>query len=237
MSGRLEAHGIERPPMLKPATLSVQAGEIVGLVGPNGSGKTTLLRAIVGLTRGSGAVSCDGRDLRTLGRNEQARRIAYLPAIRRVGWPMLARDLVALGLLPFGGGSAEAVDAALEAVDALAFADRPMDRLSTGEAARVLLARTLVGRPGYLLLDEPIANLDARHQLSIMEMLRREAARGAGLLVVLHDLPLAERFCDRLVLLDSGEIIAAGAPRDVLTADRLATVFGIRRGSDGWEAA
>lgn len=148
---------------------------------------------------------------------------------------MRVSDVVALGLMPLGGGDTAAIDHALTLADAGDFTDRRIDRLSTGERARVLLARALVARPDYLLLDEPTANLDAHHQLTILDVLRAEAARGAGVLVTLHDLSLAERWCDRLLLLDAGRLVAEGAPDTVLTDDRLRSIFHVRRGSQGWE--
>lgn len=234
MSG-LVASGIARLPMLQPASLAVRPGEVVGLIGPNGSGKTTLLRALASLSAGPGDLSLDGVAVRSLAPPVRARRIAYLPAEREAGWPMRVRDVVALGLMPLGGADDEAVDRALALADVTIFADRSVDRLSTGERARVLLARALAGRPDYLLLDEPTANLDAHHQLAILDVLRREAARGAGVLVTLHDLALAERWCDRLLLLDDGRLVAEGSAADVLTESRLGAIFHVRRGESGWE--
>ena len=235
MTAGLAATAIARLPMLQPVSLAIRPGEVVGLIGPNGSGKTTLLRALAALTAGPGATTLDAVPLPRISAGMRARRIAYLPAEREAGWPMRARDVVALGLMPFGGGDAAAVERALALTDALVFADRRVDRLSTGERARVLLARALAGRPDYLLLDEPTANLDAHHQLAILDALRSEAARGAGVLVTLHDLALAEFWCDRLLLLDGGHLVAEGAPADVLTEERLRNVFHVRRGARGWE--
>jgi len=231
----LVATGIARLPMLQPISLALRPGEVVGLIGPNGSGKTTLLRALASLTAGPGEVVLDGVTVRSLPAAVRAHRIAYLPAEREAGWPMRVRDIVTLGLMPFGGADDAAIDRALALADVTALEDRSVDRLSTGERARVLLARALVGQPDYLLLDEPTANLDAHHQLAILDTLRSEATRGAAVLVTLHDLSLAERWCDRLLLLDGGRLIAEGSASEVLTESRLGAIFHVRRGESGWE--
>jgi iron complex transport system ATP-binding protein len=164
------------------------------------------------------------------------RTLAWLPADRDVAWPMRAADLVQLGLGPGAARDDAAITAALIAVDAEAFADRRVDTLSTGERARVLLARALVARPRWLLLDEPVANLDPFHRLGIMALLGRLAATGTGVIIALHDLDLARRHCDRLLLLDMGALVATGTPAAVLGPAHLAAVFRIRTGPDGWEA-
>jgi iron complex transport system ATP-binding protein len=235
VSAALAAEALARPPMLAPTSFELRPGEVVGLIGPNGSGKTTLLRALAGLTAGPGRTLLDAHPLVEIAASVRARRLAYLPAEREAGWPMRARDVVALGRMPFGGADDGAIDRALGLTDALAFADRRVDLLSTGERARVLLARALAGQPDWLLLDEPTANLDAHHQIAILDVLRGEAARGAGVLVTLHDLVLAERWCDRLLLLDGGKLVADGTPAEVLTPERLRDSFHVRRGESGWE--
>jgi len=228
----LAAQDLSRPPGLAAATLALRPGEITALIGPNGAGKTTLLRALAGLTAGPGRVTLDGHELAALSPDARARRLAWLPAERDVGWPLAAREVVALGLP--GRRDDAAIDRALAKTDTAVFADRRIDRLSTGERARVLLARALVAGPDWLLLDEPIANLDLRHQLDLLDLLRSEAARGAGVVLSLHDLALAGAACDRLVLIDAGRIVADGAPAAVLTPDVLATVFGVARTPGGW---
>jgi iron complex transport system ATP-binding protein len=232
VSGLL-ASGLERPPMLKRCDLALSAGALVGLVGPNGAGKTTLLRALAGLSAGPGVVSVGGAALSPAVR---VRRLAWLPADRDVAWPLSGRDLVQLGLGPGAARDDAAAMLALAAADASAFADRRVDTLSTGERARVLLARALVARPDWLLLDEPVANLDPWHRLDIMALLAREAARGAGVVVALHDLDLAAR-CDRVLLMHEGAVVGDGPPGKVLAEAPLAAIFGIRRGSSGWEQA
>jgi iron complex transport system ATP-binding protein len=225
----LEAIDIARPPMLAPLTLTLAPGQVIGVIGPNGAGKTTLLRALAGLSAGPGTVRLDGAPL-----VPDPRRLAWLPATRDIGWPIAAAALVQLGLGPAAPPDLDAVAAALAACDATALAARPISQLSTGERARVLLARALVARPAWLLLDEPIANLDPGHRIDVMARLRAEAARGAGVLVALHDLDLARQWCDRLLLLDGGRLVADGPPDQVLDTGRLASVFGIAAGRNGW---
>lgn len=228
MSG-LVARGIARPHLKDHLDIAVAPGEIVGLIGPNGSGKTTLLRALAGLTAGDGSIALGDKALDAMTLSKRARRIAYMPAGRRVDWPMRADDIVALS----GAGEVAVADA-LARVGMEAFASRRVDTLSTGERARVLLARVLAGRADWLLLDEPTANLDPGHELDVLALLRAEAARGAGVLASFHNLTLAEAHCDRCVLMADGRIVAEGAPAAVLTEANLAAVYGIARDGAGW---
>jgi iron complex transport system ATP-binding protein len=227
----LEAVNLSRPPMLEPLTLALRPGAVTGVIGPNGAGKTTLLKALAGLSAGPGAVLLDGTAF-----TPHPRRLAWLPASRDAVWPMTAQTLVALGLGPGAPPEPQAVMPALSACDAAALAGRPVNQLSTGERARVLLARALVARPAWLLLDEPIANLDPGHRLDVMDLLAREAARGAGVVLALHDLDLAAR-CDRLLLINKGQLAADGTPAEVLDSTRLASIFGVLRGPQGWQRA
>jgi len=217
------------------ASLHISGGELVGLIGPNGAGKSTLLRAILGITeKSAGDIMLDGKDFLALPGSERARAVAFLPQERRVEWRLPAHDIVMLGRYPhqtgFGGPTPEdraAVDRALEAVDGNGLRDRPVAVLSGGERTRILLARALAVEAPLLLVDEPIAALDPYHQLHVMEILRERARNGCGVLAVIHDLALAVRFMDRLVLMDSGRIVADAAPASVLTPERLATVYRI----------
>ncbi|TMJ16124.1 MAG: ABC transporter ATP-binding protein [Alphaproteobacteria bacterium] len=227
MSALVTARGLALAKRLAPLDLELRAGELACLIGPNGSGKTSLLHAVAGIGSPSGEVRIDGTDPWRVGPQGL---LSYLPATREVSWPMLARDVVALG-----GASAAEVGEAIALLDLDALAGRRMDRLSTGERSRVLIARALAGRPKLLLLDEPTANLDPLWQLKLMGTLRRLASDGRALLVAMHDLDLAGRFADRLILMDSGRVAADGAPREVLI--EVERVFGIRRGPEGWTAA
>ncbi|WP_375196730.1 ABC transporter ATP-binding protein [Sphingobium sp.] len=215
--------------------LALEPGQLVGIIGPNGAGKSTLIRAMLGLVkRESGSVLIDGADSSRFTRREIAKRIAYLPQGQTLHWPLAVERLVALGRMPHLGPlsrlSAEdeaRVDAALKRADVLHLKGRVATELSGGERARVLLARALaVGAPA-LIADEPLAALDPGHQIDVMDLLKLEAAAGSLVVAVLHDLSMAARYCDRLVLMDRGRAVADGGPLDVLTEASLARVYGI----------
>jgi len=216
---------------LDDATAMFASGAVTGIVGPNGAGKTTLLKAASRLVPlGSGTCSVLGRPLGAWPRDALARAVAYLPQGGNAAWPVTGRRLAALGRLPHGRAAAAdrlAVERALERADAGAFAERRLDELSSGERARVLFARALATEAPILLADEPAAHLDPAHQLRLMELLREEARRGAAVAVTLHELALAARFCDRILLMDEGCIVAQGPPEDALGAGALAEVFGV----------
>lgn len=211
------------------------AGAVTGIVGPNGAGKTTLFRAALGLLKPScGTIDVLGKPLAQWSREGLARAIAYLPQGSDAHWPLQARQLVALGRLPhraafaaLSASDAVAVDEALTRCDALQFATRRMDELSAGERARVLFARALATAAPILLADEPAAYLDPAHQLRLMELLREEAARGTAVAVTLHDLALASRHCDEIIVLDKGRLAGQGAAQEALSDALLARVFGI----------
>ncbi len=224
---------LDRMPVLRGVGLTVAAGELVGLIGPNGSGKSTLLRALLGLVRlRAGRVLLRERELHALARRERARRIAYLPQHGASHWPLTVERLVALGRLPHQGPwqrlsatDEAAIARAMAATDVGHLAERVITHLSGGERLRVHLARALASEPDLLLADEPVAALDPYHQLQAMELLQDTARRGGGVLVVLHELSLALRYCDRLVLLDRGRMAASGRPAEVLDDTRLAAVY------------
>ena len=221
--------------VLRGIDAALTPGQLVGVIGPNGAGKSTLLRAMTGLLRpAQGRVLIDGGDVLALSAGDRARRIAYLPQGHTIHWPITVERLVALGRLPhlgpmsrIGAGDQAAIAAALRRTDAAQLAPRVATELSGGERARVLLARALaVGAPA-LMVDEPLASLDPGHQIDVMDVLAGEARGGALVVAVLHDLTLAARYCDRLLLIDHGQMVADGAPAAVLTADRLRQVYGV----------
>ena len=230
MKPLLLADGLALPGRLHGASLALAAGELVALVGPNGGGKTSLLHALAGIGGPSGTVAIDGVDPRRLAQPRRIRMLAFLPASRDVRWPLRARDAIALG-----GASPAEIDEAVAELELEAFADRRIDLLSTGERSRVLIARALAPGPKLLLLDEPTANLDPLWQIRLMEQLRDRLKRtGQAALVAIHDLDGAERYADRLIVIDEGRIAADGSPSEILQGPCMPAVFGIERAGGSW---
>ncbi|HVQ08762.1 MAG TPA: ABC transporter ATP-binding protein [Allosphingosinicella sp.] len=218
----LRASNLSLPGRLFGVSIEIKQGELVCLVGPNGSGKTSLLHALAGIGSPSGAVTVAGVDPRGLGPARRPRYLTYLPAARDLPWPLVARDLIALG-----GGGADLGALALEPL-----LDRRVDTLSTGERSRVLIARALAPRPRLLLLDEPTANLDPLWQIRLMELVREELKDGGrAALVAIHDLDAAARYADRILVMDKGRIAAEG-----LDGPHVAEIFGIERVDGRWQA-
>ncbi|MEM8767228.1 MAG: ABC transporter ATP-binding protein [Pseudomonadota bacterium] len=221
--------------LVSAASFSIRTGELVALLGPNGAGKTTLLRASLGLERPtSGGATLGGDEMRLLSPQDRARRVSYLPQQRPLAWPSPVRDVVSLGRFSHGAslgrlGEADrlAVARALQACDLTALADRATDTLSGGELARVHCARAFAAEAPLLVADEPIAALDPRHQHQIMALIREFVDQGGGALIVVHDIPLAARFADRLLWMRDGQLVADGSPEETLSVDRLAEVYGV----------
>ena len=219
--------------VLRDISLSLSPGHLVALVGPNGAGKTTLLRALAGLVPSEGVILVRGDALSSLSLRERARRFAYLPQGHLVHWPLPARDIVALGRYPHGATDparltakdAEAVLRAMQAADVMDFSERRVTELSGGERSRVALARALAVEAPVILADEPVSSLDPRHQLDVMKTLRAAADKGALVIVVTHDLGLAARFADNVLVLSDGRLVSQGAPADALAEQVLAEVF------------
>jgi len=219
--------------VLNDISLSLVSGHLVALVGPNGAGKTTLLRALAGLLPSDGAIHVGGAALASLSLRERARRFAYLPQGHIVHWPLPARDIVALGRYPHGATDparlsakdSDAVLRAMRATDVVEFSDRRVTELSGGERSRVALARVLAVEAPVILADEPTASLDPRYQLDVMKTLRAAADQGGLVIVVTHDLGLAARFADHLLVLSQGRLVAEGAPAAALSEQVMADVF------------
>lgn len=216
-------------------SIEIAAGQLIALVGPNGAGKSSLLKAVACLVEPDGDVRWQGRSLGGLDARARARLLAYLPQSPTAHWPMPVRDLVALGRLPHcsfgqrpGPADRDAVDAAMQLTDIEALAGRSIDELSGGEAARVQLARALAVEAPMLLVDEPVASVDPYHQLKIMALLADYAARGALVVAVLHDLALAARFADTMLLLHEGRLVESGPPGDVLSEQSLVKYYRVR---------
>jgi iron complex transport system ATP-binding protein len=222
-------------PVLKEVSLAVEAGEFAGLIGANGSGKTTLLRLLLGLLPASAEVWLCGDPLESLGRREVARRATMVPQDTRIDFAFTAREIVAMGRTPYLGRftperpvDREAIARALRETGTEELAERPVTEVSGGERQRIHLARALAQETRVILLDEPTANLDLAHQYEALELVREFARSGGAALAAIHDLSLAARFCDRLLLLSDGKIAAAGSPPEVITESNLARHFALR---------
>ncbi|WGM47888.1 Fe(3+) dicitrate transport ATP-binding protein FecE [Brevundimonas sp. NIBR10] len=214
--------------------LSLSAGGVTAIVGPNGAGKSTLLTCLAGLREpNSGRVTLDGADLTGVKPRQRARRLSYLPQTPEIAWPIECRTLVELGRTPFIGargqtdGDRAAVDRAMASADVTAFEHRLVDSLSGGERARVLMARALASEPEWLLADEPLTGLDPAHQLDAAALFGRLARDGVGVVVTLHDLSMAFRISDRVVVLSQGQVLADGRPDAALTPEILRRAYGV----------
>lgn len=208
-------------------SMTVQPGELLGIIGPNGAGKSSLLHGLAGILPTEGDVRFEGRQVGELTARQRAQRIGLLPQTIESAWSLRVEDVVALGRLPWNDSDADAITQAMRLAGVAELAGRKVDELSGGERARVWLARVLAGRPQLLLADEPIASLDMQHQLSVMEVLRDYARQGHAVIMSIHDLSLAARYCDRLCLLDHGRLHTQGLPAEVLTGEVLSEVFGV----------
>lgn len=224
--------------VIEAVSFDLAPGEMAALTGPNGAGKSTLLRALAGgLRLSSGEVRIDDRPAEAFSLAERARRVAWLAQARPVAWNLRVEDVAALGRFVdapqgfdrLGDAGRTAVLDALVKADAAHLTGRPFQSLSGGEQARVHLARLLASPARCLLLDEPCTSLDIAHQLSLMATLAAEAAGGRAVLVVLHDLDLAARFCPRTLVMDRGRKVSDGPTPEALSEPVLADVFGVRR--------
>ena len=221
--------------ILKDISLSFDKGEIVGLIGPNGAGKTSLLKILANIqTDYQGSYQYDGNPIDNYSAKDLAQSFGYLAQDATAHWPLKVRKLIELGRLPFQGMVSNLSKADIEAVDYAAkqtevehLLDRIITNLSGGERTRAFLARLFAAKPRVIFVDEPIAALDPYHQLQIMEILQEHAHNGGTVIIVLHDLNLATRFCDRLVLMNHGEIAGSGSINELLKDDLLESIYNI----------
>jgi ABC-type cobalamin/Fe3+-siderophores transport system ATPase subunit len=221
--------------VLADISMVLEKGQMLAIAGPNGAGKTTLIKCIAGLESDfQGEIILNHEALSSLHLQRLAKILAYLPQQHDLQWPLAVRHVVELGRLPHQGyqrqlskEDAQIVEQAMQSTDVIHLADRPANELSGGELARVMLARIFATKSSLILADEPTASLDPYHQLHLMELLREHCDRGGTAILVMHDLNLAARFCDQVVLLKNGRIVVSGAPATVLTDAVLAEVYGV----------
>lgn len=244
LNGHQLAYTLDGVDILRGIDIAIHPGETVGLIGPNGAGKSTLLKLLLGaLPPSDGTVFLQGNPLLECPPAVRAKQLGYLAQGARAAWPMTVRRLVELGRLPHQGfwqrlqtQDQQAVESALMLAEVAAYQHRIATTLSGGEQTLAMLARVFAGEPTLIMADEPIAALDPYHQLHVMELLRTHSHTGGCCLVVLHDLSLAARFCDRLYLFQRGTTVAHGTPAEVLTASHLQAVYGIEARIDNTES-
>jgi iron complex transport system ATP-binding protein len=226
-------------PLIKSMNTSFYSGQLTVIVGPNGAGKTTLLKTLSGLiTPSSGEVTVQGQALNKIPLSQRASLIAYLEQKAHVTWPLSAYDIVALGRLAHTSPQntcehQSVIHSVMEQVNVAHLSSRLFPTLSGGEQARVLLARALGVEAPILLVDEPVAALDPHHQIHIMDtLLHQSVDKGRCVLAVMHDLALAARFAHRMIVMNEGEIVADGAPANVLNEIGVSAVFGVHIGTE-----
>ena len=231
MTPLAEARGIALEGRLDATDLRIMPGELIAVIGPNGGGKTSLLRALAGIERDRGTVDIAGELLDGVPAARRAGLLGFLPASRDTVWPIKASDVIQLGAARHDPARLEELIAMLGLEQ---LASRRADRLSTGERARVLLARALYSRPRLLLLDEPLSNLDPYWALTIVDILGTAVAgEGCAALVALHDLDMGRSF-ERMLLVERGKIIADAPPVEIMGSEVLGAAFGIERSEGSW---
>jgi iron complex transport system ATP-binding protein len=228
-------YGIDGIPILGGIDFHVEPGELVGLIGPNGAGKSSLLRLLTGIDKPArGEIRLDGQLITDISPQQRARILGYLVQGAQAYWPFSVEKVVGLGRIPYqkwwrqhNQEDQAKVEQALQITETLAYRNRIVTTLSGGELTLVMLARIFATESRLILADEPVAALDPYHQLHVMEILRQHASGERAAVVVLHDLSLAARFCDRLYLLSHGKLENSGSVGEVLTADNIARVYGV----------
>lgn len=222
--------------ILNDIDIEVKAGEMVGLIGPNGAGKSTLLRLLTCVEKPScGEIHYEGNNVNLIPAEERAKRIGYLVQGAKAYWPFSVENTVGLGRIPHqkwwqhsSGEDEEKIQRAMEITETLAYRNRIVSTLSGGEQTLVMLARIFATDPQIIFADEPVAALDPYHQLHVMEVLRNHSRDDRASVVVLHDLSLAARFCDRLYIINHGELYGSGTPNEIMTAENIAEVYGVK---------
>lgn len=235
----LEASGLQvkigERTILRDVSFSAEKGECIGLIGPNGSGKSTLIRTLCGLIPAAqGAVTANGKNIASFRSNQLAKYIGYVPQDTTIDFDFLVKDMVLMGrhahIPRFGTESAGDYQAAQQAMERTGIehlADRPVTRLSGGQRQMVFIAKVLAQQPSIYLFDEPVSALDINRQLQVLELIRSLSDEGALTITAIHDLNLAARYCDRLFLMQDGQIIAAGTPEEVLTSSTVQAAYGV----------
>ena len=227
---------VEGKTLLDGVDLQAERGQLVGLIGPNGAGKTTLLRTISGILRyREGAIHLEGSDLKSMSPKDAAANLALVPQIAPYTYGFTSMELVLMGRYPHlgrfqieGREDDRIAREAMRLTEIEQFADRTLDTLSGGERQRVFVARALAQQPRILLMDEPTANLDVLHQLKVLDLVRQLVDDGLTAVAAIHDLNMAARYCDKLVLLSGGQVLAEGLPSEVLTPETIESAFGVK---------
>lgn len=236
LSARNLTFAYHNRPILTDVSLDLARGETVGLIGMNGSGKSTLLKLLLGLlTPASGSVMLDGKDLRQMKRREIARWVSFVSQNSRIDFDFEVQDIVSMGRTPylsrfsrFSRSDCEAVSEAMRLTGTTEFSGRLVTELSGGELQRVHLARAIAQQTDLMLLDEPTSNLDLSHQLEVLSIIRKLTDAGRAAIISIHDLSLAARYCDRIIVLSESRIVADGRPEQVLTEELLLRHFRVR---------
>jgi iron complex transport system ATP-binding protein len=223
----IEVYDLTLPNRLAGVSLALLPGEMLGVIGPNGAGKSSLLQSLAGLLPAEGVIRLAGTPLRTLTSVERARQIGFLPQFCDSAWALDVEEIVALGRLPWRDRDEAIIQEAMQETGIEAMVKKQINRLSGGEQARVWLERVLAGTPRLILADEPVASLDLYYQAKIMDTLRQHARGEHGVILAIHDLALAARYCDRFCLLKHGRIHAFGSPETVLTETSLSEAFDV----------